>query len=266
MKKKKIFFFFEIFEKSADFATKFGWGISATKGSPLWKKNEIDQKRYPNISVFFGFHFVFFGFSGTRGNFPLRKKKKRNGPNYTDAARSGQIWGPISQIWLVFQMWRSCFQIWPDLARSGNLGNFFFQKKKKNPRSGQIWPDLARSGNLGNFFFQKKKKNPRSGQIWPDLARSGQIWKSGHFFFFLRFLAIVSQGKGLSNFFFSPLYRANFDDLRPLKAKFDTFEHLWGSKTWFRAPEISWFLPKTSRFLKNLEKKFFFPGKILTPE
>ena len=80
--------FFEIFEKSADFATKFGWGISATKGSPLWKKNEIDQKRYPNISVFFGFHFVFFGFSGTRGNFPLRKKKKtkwtelhRIGPN-----------------------------------------------------------------------------------------------------------------------------------------------------------------------------------------
>ena len=82
------FFFFEIFEKSADFATKFGWGISATKGSPLWKKNEIDQKRYPNISVFFGFHFVFFGFSGTRGNFPLRKKKKnemdRITPNWTE--------------------------------------------------------------------------------------------------------------------------------------------------------------------------------------
>ena len=73
-------------------------------------------------------------------------------------------------------------------------------------------------------------------------------------------------GKGTLEFFFSPLYRANFDDLRPLKAKFDTFEHLWGSKTWFRAPEISWFLPKTSRFLKNLEKKIFFPGKILTPE
>ena len=88
MKKKKNFFFFEIFEKSADFATKFGWGISATKGSPLWKKNEIDQKRYPNISVFFGFHFVFFGFSGTRGNFPLRKKKKnemdRITPNWTE--------------------------------------------------------------------------------------------------------------------------------------------------------------------------------------
>ena len=87
----KIFFFFEIFEKSADFATKFGWGISATKGSPLWKKNEIDQKRYPNISVFFGFHFVFFGFSGTRGNFPLRKKKKRNGPNYTELDRTVRV-------------------------------------------------------------------------------------------------------------------------------------------------------------------------------
>ena len=85
-------FFFEIFEKSADFATKFGWGISATKGSPLWKKNEIDQKRYPNISVFFGFHFVFFGFSGTRGNFPLRKKKKkRNGPNYTELDRTVRV-------------------------------------------------------------------------------------------------------------------------------------------------------------------------------
>ena len=143
----------------------------------------------------------------------------------TDAARSGQIWGPISQIWLVFQMWRSCFQIWPDLARSGNLGNFFFQKKKKNPRS-------------------------------------GQIWKSGHFFFFFSQISgYCLPGKGTLEFFFSPLYRANFDDLRPLKAKFDTFEHLWGSKTWFRAPEISWFLPKTSRFLKNLEKKIFFPGK-----
>ena len=30
--------------------------------------------------------------------------------------------------------------------------------------------------------------------------------------------------------------------MRPLKPEFDTFEHLWGSKTWFRAPEISWFL------------------------
>ena len=147
----------------------------------------------------------------------------------------------------------------PDLARFG--GQFprsgsFSRCGDLVSRSGQIWPDLG----IWEIFFFKKKKKP------PDLARSGQIWKSGHFFFFLRFLAIVSQGKGLSNFFFSPLYRANFDDLRPLKAKFDTFEHLWGSKTWFRAPEISWFLPKTSRFLKNLEKKFFFPGKILTPE
>ena len=150
---------------------------------------------------------------------------------YTDATRSGQIWGPISQIWLVFQMWRSCFQIWPDLARSGNLGKFFFSKKKKKS---QIWPDLARSGNLAKIFF------------------------------FLRFLAIVSQGKGLSNFFFLPPLRANFDYLRPLKAKFGTFEHLWGSKTRFCAPKISWFLPRTSRFLKNLEKKkfFFFLGKI----
>ena len=143
----------------------------------------------------------------------------------TDAARSGQIWGPISQIWLVFQMWRSCFQIWPDLARSGNLGNFFFQKKKKTP---QIWPDL---------------------EIWPV-------------FFFPQISGYCLPGKGTLEFFFSPLKRANFDDLRPFKAKFGTFEHLWGSKTWFCEPEISWFLPTTSRFLKNLEKKnFFFPGK-----
>ena len=33
-----------------------------------------------------------------------------------------------------------------------------------------------------------------------------------------------------SRIFFFALYRANFDDLRPLKAKFGTFEHLWGSK------------------------------------
>ena len=153
------------------------------------------------------------------------KKKKHTQNICTDAARSGQIWGPISQIWLVFQMWRSCFQIWPDLARSGNLGNFFFQKKKKTP---QIWPDL---------------------EIWPVFF-SPQI--SGY----------CLPGKGTLEFFFSPLNRANFDDLRPFKAKFGTFEHLWGSKTWFCEPEISWFLPKTSRFLKNLEKKkFFFPGK-----
>ena len=36
-----------------------------------------------------------------------------------------------------------------------------------------------------------------------------------------------------SRIFFLPLERANFDDLRPLKAKFDAFEHLWGSKTRF---------------------------------
>ena len=156
---------------------------------------------------------------------PSKEEKKHGIYTDTDAARSGQIWGPISQIWLVFQMWRSCFQIWPDLARSGNLGNFFFQKKKKTP---QIWPDL---------------------EIWPV-------------FFFPQISGYCLPGKGTLEFFFSPLNRANFDDLRPFKAKFGTFEHLWGSKTWFCEPEISWFLPKTSRFLKNLEKKkFFFPGK-----
>ena len=56
------------------------------------------------------------------------------------------------------------------------------------------------------------------------------------------FPAILTYRKGLSQNFFFRLYRANFDDLRPLKPEFDTFEHLWGSKTWFRAPEISWFL------------------------
>ena len=43
--------------------------------------------------------------------------------------------------------------LFPDLARSGQIwesGKFFFSKKKKNP---QIWPDLARSGNLAIFFF-----------------------------------------------------------------------------------------------------------------
>ena len=111
---------------------------------------------------------LFSGRSVGVGNVCVGKREKRKNQNKdTDAARSGQIWGPISQIWLVFQMSRSCFQIWPDLARSGNLGKSFFQKKIKTP---QIWPDL---------------------EIWPV-------------FFFLRFLAIVSQGKGLSNFFFRP--------------------------------------------------------------
>ena len=40
---------------------------------------------------------------------------------------------------------------------------------------------------------------------------------------------------------FFALYRPNFDDLRPLKAKIGTFEHLWGSKTWFCAADFSWF-------------------------
>ena len=53
-------------------------------------------------------------------------------------------------------------------------------------------------------------------------------------------VAIASQGKGLSKIFFA-LYRPNFDDLRPLKAKIGTFEHLWGSKTWFCAADFSWF-------------------------
>ena len=144
----------------------------------------------------------------------------------------------------------------PDLARFG--GQFprsgsFSRCGDLVSRSGQIWES-------GKFFFSKKKKKP---QIWPDLARSGNL---AFFFFFSQISGYCLPGKGTLEFFFSPLYRANFDDLRPLKAKFDTFEHLWGSKTWFRAPEISWFLPKTSRFLKNLEKKNFFPGKILTPE
>ena len=61
-KKKKIFFFFEIFEKSADFATNFGWGISTTKGSlPPVEKNAnwrefhtlIVSRQFAPISVFF---------------------------------------------------------------------------------------------------------------------------------------------------------------------------------------------------------------------
>ena len=144
-----------------------------------------------------------------------------------------------------------CCQIWPDLgANFPDLARFpdveiLFPDLA---RSGQIWPDLARSGNLGKFFFQKKKKNP---QIWPDL----EIWPV---FFFSQISGYCLPGKGTLEFFFSPQNRANFDDLRPFKAKFGTFEHLWGSKTWFCEPEISWFLPKTSRFLKNLKKKNFF--------
>ena len=140
----------------------------------------------------------------------------------------------------------------PDLARFG--GQFprsgsFSRCGDLVSRSGQIWPDL---GIWEIFFFKKKKKLPRSGQIW----------KSGQFFFSPQISGYCLPGKGTLEFFFSPLKRANFDDLRPFKAKFGTFEHLWGSKTWFCEPEISWFLPKTSRFLKNLEKKkFFFPGK-----
>ena len=141
----------------------------------------------------------------------------------------------------------------PDLARFG--GQFprsgsFSRCGDLVSRSGQIWES-------GKFFFSKKKKN---SQIWPDL----EIWPV---FFFPQISGYCLPGKGTLEFFFSPLKRANFDDLRPFKAKFGTFEHLWGSKTWFCEPEISWFLPRTSRFLKNLEKKKnFFSGKILTPE
>ena len=91
-------------------------------------------------------------------------------------------------------MKHGCCQIWPDLgANFPDLACF--------PDVEILFPDLARSGQIwesGKFFFSKKKKTP---QIWPDLARSGNL---AIFFFFLRFLAIVSQGKGLSNFFFSP--------------------------------------------------------------
>ena len=140
----------------------------------------------------------------------------------------------------------------PDLARFG--GQFprsgsFSRCGDLVSRSGQIWPDLG----IWEIFFFQKKKNP------PDLARSGNL---ASFFFFSQISGYCLPGKGTLEFFFSPLNRANFDDLRPFKAKFGTFEHLWGSKTWFCEPEISWFLPKTSRFLKNPEKKkFFYPGK-----
>ena len=125
----------------------------------------------------------------------------------------------------------------PDLARFGGQ----FPRSGSFSRCGDL---VSRSGNLGNFFFQKKKKTP---QTWPDL----EIWPV--FFFSSDFWLLSPRERDSRIFFFAPK-KANFDDLRPLKAKFDTFEHLWGSKTWFRAPEISWFLPKTSRFLKNLEK------------
>ena len=51
-------------------------------------------------------------------------------------------------------------------------------------------------------------------------------------------------------------FRANFDDLRPLKAKFGTFEHLWGSKTQFRVPQfLVGFTENKSIF--GPKKKFF---------
>ena len=148
-----------------------------------------------------------------------------------------------------FSSLHGCCQIWPDLGAN-------FPDLARFPDVEILFPDLARSGQIwesGKFFFFKKKKPP---QIWPDL----EIWPV--FFFFSQISGYCLPGKGTLEFFFSPLNRANFDDLRPFKAKFGTFEHLWGSKTWFCEPEISWFLPKTSRFLKNPEKKiFFYPGK-----
>ena len=59
--------------------------------------------------------------------------------------------------------------------------------------------------------------------------------------------------------FFFALYRPNFDDLRPLKAKIGTFEHLWGSKTWFCAADFSWFFYQDKSifdqfFMKNVKK------------
>ena len=58
-------------------------------------------------------------------------------------------------------------------------------------------------------------------------------------------------GKGTLDFFFFALYRPNLDDLRPLKAKCGTFEHLWGSKTRFCTPVFFFF--------------FFFFLKLLLP-
>ena len=55
-----------------------------------------------------------------------------------------------------------------------------------------------------------------------------------------------------SNFFFWAPKMANFDDLRPFKAKFGTFEHLWGSRTRLRAPR---FLAKYVRVIaKSVQK------------
>ena len=61
-------------------------------------------------------------------------------------------------------------------------------------------------------------------------------------------------GKGTLENFFLPPFRANLDDLRPLKAKFGTFEHLWGSKTQFRVPQF------LVGFTEN--KSIFGPKKI----
>ena len=46
--------------------------------------------------------------------------------NIDTDTRSVQIWGPIYQIWLVFQMWKAGFLIWPDLAVSVYRSIFTF--------------------------------------------------------------------------------------------------------------------------------------------
>ena len=99
-----------------------------------------------------------------------------------------------------------CCQIWPDLGAN-------FPDLARFPDVEILFPDLARSGQIwesGKFFFSKKKKTP---QIWPDL----EIWPV---FFFPQISGYCLPGKGTLEFFFSPLKRANFDDLRPLKRGF----------------------------------------------
>ena len=62
-------------------------------------------------------------------------------------------------------------------------------------------------------------------------------------------------------FFFLALYRANFDDLRPLKANFGTFKHLWGSNDRILA-EIC--LDNFFHHLVNLRFSLDFLGHFMT--
>ena len=57
--------------------------------------------------------------------------------------------------------------------------------------------------------------------------------------------------------FFFAQNRANFDDLRPLKAKTGTFEHLWGSKTRFAHPIFRGFCRRQFFSLKSQSEVFF---------